>query len=623
MSNFSIGSFANSLGAFAGNWIIPVILFALAVVVIGFVKKRNKANHTGGLSSFLMVLSFVLLCFSGTFNFVFTYEIMKSLGIFPEVVSLVLAFTSFALNLSEGYVAQSIVFGNRFKLAFLRIVAIIALPGLIWYSAAAAASIISSSAGNTARVNANYDVQVAAAKAELSAIDKQRELAKLGGANQQVLDQLSSKKVINSRGAAIDFTSANVQASCNSGGWYAKNYPNECGMYAAASKGALGDAGQVQANMDADIQQASKLREIASINEKRPLEMVFINPITADVMQPKEFSSMAGIVFDLTAIALALLSAYRSTDVKGGSVEIEHARISPTPTTAELLMLHSMEKVDPALASKLRERNDQLRQLAKKEPVQSLEYKPSPTGGLDFNRIENRFNKVGHQGGYPEKDLKQPEYGDNPANSAKQVNPSLNDSQWRENTIRTLWLAAINAYGGMKEIKAAVFNRYSELENPYPFTDAQLEELGKAFSIYKAHLIGNGIDPKTITRPSTADLRAALRGAFDTPSPTPSAGGVNAPVTESVTSVNAPVTESRTHPLQKSVQASPDAVYAPVTKEQINAMLERWKRAGDAKVGELIKCSTCGEETSKRTDTKRFCSDKCRIEYHRIIKGTD
>lgn len=65
----------------------------------------------------------------------------------------------------------------------------------------------------------------------------------------------------------------------------------------------------------------------------------------------------------------------------------------------------------------------------------------------------------------------------------------------------------------------------------------------------------------------------------------------------------------------------PESQDVPVPKAQLAAMLERWRRAGSAKVGDMIECATCGGETEKRIDTKRFCSSVCRKEYHRVTKA--
>nr|CAA6801553.1 MAG: Unknown protein [uncultured Thiotrichaceae bacterium] len=70
----------------------------------------------------------------------------------------------------------------------------------------------------------------------------------------------------------------------------------------------------------------------------------------------------------------------------------------------------------------------------------------------------------------------------------------------------------------------------------------------------------------------------------------------------------------------KAVQAASVKADATVPKEQLTEMLERWKKAESAKVGDMIECATCGSQTEKRIDTKRFCSAICRKEYHRATK---
>lgn len=92
---------------------------------------------------------------------------------------------------------------------------------------------------------------------------------------------------------------------------------------------------------------------------------------------------------------------------------------------------------------------------------------------------------------------------------------------------------------------------------------------------------------------------------------------------------NAPVTADKNTTVTKPIQPASERKNAPVTDnqnvpvtpEQITTMLERWKRAGSAKVGDMIECATCGSETEKRIDTKRFCGSGCRIEFHRLTKG--
>lgn len=113
----------------------------------------------------------------------------------------------------------------------------------------------------------------------------------------------------------------------------------------------------------------------------------------------------------------------------------------------------------------------------------------------------------------------------------------------------------------------------------------------------------------------------------------PTTDNQNAPVAvtgnATVQDRNATVTGDQNAPVAKSVQPASEQVNAPVTSDrnvpvtgdQIKTMLERWKRAGNAKVGDMIECATCGTETNKRIDTKRFCGTQCRIDYHRLTKN--
>lgn len=113
---------------------------------------------------------------------------------------------------------------------------------------------------------------------------------------------------------------------------------------------------------------------------------------------------------------------------------------------------------------------------------------------------------------------------------------------------------------------------------------------------------------------------------------TPGVAKRKAPVSETrnatVHGTNAPVTSNKNVPVQKAVQPASELANAPVIKNQnghvapgqIKQMLERWKRADSAKVGDMIECATCGGDTEKRIDTKKFCGSGCRIEYHRLTK---
>ena len=126
----------------------------------------------------------------------------------------------------------------------------------------------------------------------------------------------------------------------------------------------------------------------------------------------------------------------------------------------------------------------------------------------------------------------------------------------------------------------------------------------------------------------------------------PSPGTVNFSRNPSVTSpfigldVNTPTTAKPTvpsagnAPVQDTPNASVPATNAPVqpvqdagtgegiTREAIQAMLGRMQQAETAKVGENMACATCGTDTVKRTDTKRFCSNRCRRQYHKWVKET-
>lgn len=112
----------------------------------------------------------------------------------------------------------------------------------------------------------------------------------------------------------------------------------------------------------------------------------------------------------------------------------------------------------------------------------------------------------------------------------------------------------------------------------------------------------------------------------------PAAGNQNVSV---INGQNSSVTGENT-PVTKNAETAPDKAHASVTLptdtpsipseniavtgQRLLAMVERWRKAGAAKVGDSIDCATCGTETQKRTDTKRFCSTNCRMEYHRLTK---
>ena len=56
------------------------------------------------------------------------------------------------------------------------------------------------------------------------------------------------------------------------------------------------------------------------------------------------------------------------------------------------------------------------------------------------------------------------------------------------------------------------------------------------------------------------------------------------------------------------------------TEALLREMKERNEQAQTAKIGDTINCVTCGAETEKRIETKRFCSAPCRIEFHKLAK---
>ena len=127
----------------------------------------------------------------------------------------------------------------------------------------------------------------------------------------------------------------------------------------------------------------------------------------------------------------------------------------------------------------------------------------------------------------------------------------------------------------------------------------------------------------TISNPFTGfgwDAKNPIKNAVNAPV----TSGVNAPVTDR----NAPVTSDVNAPVTKTVQPASQKAHAPVqdknapvTAERLKTMIERWTKAGAAKVGDVIECATCGTGTEKRIDTKRFCSSQCRVDYHRLTKG--
>lgn len=92
---------------------------------------------------------------------------------------------------------------------------------------------------------------------------------------------------------------------------------------------------------------------------------------------------------------------------------------------------------------------------------------------------------------------------------------------------------------------------------------------------------------------------------------------------------NAPVignTETTVQDVQESVPNHVDTNEQRTETEQgrATALLQEMKKRNNeaqaAKIGDTINCVTCGEETEKRIETKRFCSTSCRIEFHKLTK---
>lgn len=125
--------------------------------------------------------------------------------------------------------------------------------------------------------------------------------------------------------------------------------------------------------------------------------------------------------------------------------------------------------------------------------------------------------------------------------------------------------------------------------------------------------------PGTVNFASSGTLMNSFSGFGWSPSnPVDKAQDATVPDATDATVPNSP--QPASDKVDATVQASQDATVPPA---QISAMLERWRRAESAKVGDMIECATCGAETEKRIDTKRFCSAVCRKEYHRATNLND
>ena len=79
-----------------------------------------------------------------------------------------------------------------------------------------------------------------------------------------------------------------------------------------------------------------------------------------------------------------------------------------------------------------------------------------------------------------------------------------------------------------------------------------------------------------------------------------------------VTSDNATVASNGNVPVTKTKEGRTEALF--------REMKERNEEAQNAKIGDNIHCVTCGTETKKRIETKRFCSSSCRVEFHKLTK---
>lgn len=289
--------------------VVAIVVFAFVLLFLNFKRLAKGQNVNKGALPFI---KWPLLFASAGFNVFFTYYVFLPAG---QTVALFAAVVMGGVNLAEAYLVRLIIatWRHDMKLVF-RMALVFTIP-VFMYSLMAAGSSFSTMMMKNKDSLAASQLELQAANDQIGAAQAEVKEAQIGANKGQLLQALYQTEVRNSRGVKVAFS--DVKASCDSGGWYARNYPALCDQYQQTRNGTLNAANVAAAQTDALKTSAQQKIAMAKIIKDRPPE---ITP------------TLLGFALGIAAVGFIVSLALESAIIGVGF--FEELFIKPTPLPA-------------------------------------------------------------------------------------------------------------------------------------------------------------------------------------------------------------------------------------------------------------------------------------------------
>lgn len=289
--------------------VVGIIAFALISLFMGFKRVAKGENVNKGM---LPYVKWPLLFASAGFNVFFTYYVFLPAG---QAIALFAAIVMGGVNLAEAYLVRLIIATWRHDMKMVFKLAIMFTVPVFAYSLMAAGSSFTTMMMKNKDSLAASQLELQAAQDTIGAANSAIREAEVGEQKGAVLAALYQTQVRNSRGVAVNFD--RVKSSCDSGGFYAQNYPELCAQYQSYRNGTFTASNVAAANTEALKTSALKKVEMAQIIKDRPPE---ITP------------TLLGFALGLGAVGFIVSLALESAIVGVGF--FEELFIKPTPLPA-------------------------------------------------------------------------------------------------------------------------------------------------------------------------------------------------------------------------------------------------------------------------------------------------
>ncbi|MGB0848715.1 MAG: hypothetical protein ACPGSM_18425 [Thiolinea sp.] len=287
---------------------LAIIAFAVIALFYGF-KQGLQGKHVN--KGMLPFIKWPLLFASAGFNVFFTYYVFLPAG---QTVAAFSAVVMGGVNLAEAYLVRLIIATWRHKLTVVFRIALLIVVPVFMYSLMAAGSSFSTMMNKNADVQAASQLDLQAAQDRIHHANAQVKEAELGAQKGDLLAALYQTDVRNSQGTAVSF--GEVRASCNAGGWYARQYPELCRQYRNMRNGVHTAASVATATTQALATASIEKTRMAQIVRERP---------------PQITPTLLGFALGIAAVGFIVSLALESAIVGVGFFEELFIRPTPLP----------------------------------------------------------------------------------------------------------------------------------------------------------------------------------------------------------------------------------------------------------------------------------------------------